>query len=153
MRLPAEPALASSAEELAALHGRCFATGWSAREFGALLNLPGCIGLACREDGRYVALALFRQALDEAELLTLGTDPAYRRSGLADTLLTSGECRLFNQGVARVFLEVSDQNPAAAALYERAGYGEVARRKAYYRDGNDARVLEKWLRKDGQTGP
>ncbi|WP_417486851.1 GNAT family N-acetyltransferase [Maricaulis sp.] len=153
MMLAAEPVWASSAEPLAALHARCFDAGWSAREIGSLLNLPGCIGLACRVDGKYAALALFRQALDEAELLTLATDPAYRRRGLADILLTAGETRLFDQGVARIFLEVSQNNPGAAALYQRAGYAEVARRKGYYRDGSDARVLEKWLRKDGQTGP
>ncbi|MAC88002.1 MAG: ribosomal-protein-alanine N-acetyltransferase [Maricaulis maris] len=143
----------TSAEALAALHARCFPHGWTAREIGSLLNLPGCIGLACRVDGQFVALALFRQALDEAELLTLATEPDFRRRGLADIILTSGETRLCDQGVARIFLEVSEKNPAAAALYKRAGYGEIARRKAYYRDGSDARVLEKWLRKDGQTGP
>ena len=153
MMLVAEPVWASSAEALAALHGRCFEVSWSAREFGSLLNLRGCTGLACRVDGQYAALALFRQALDEAELLTLATDPGHRRRGLADILLTTGETRLIDQGVARVFLEVSQNNPGAATLYRRAGYTEIARRRAYYRDGSDALVLEKWLHKDGQTGP
>lgn len=55
-------------------------------------------------------------------------------------------------GAARIFLEVSVENAAARRLYARAGYTQIGRRKAYYADGTDALVLEKWLREDGQ-GP
>lgn len=144
---------ASSAADLAALHALCFAKPWSEKEFASLLNLPGCAAWVCREGGRFVALALFRQALDEAELLTLATHPDYRRHGYADALLANGEKALLDQGVGRVFLEVSTANPGALALYARTGYGELARRPGYYRDGSDALVLEKSLRKDGQTAP
>ncbi|WP_297735865.1 GNAT family N-acetyltransferase [uncultured Maricaulis sp.] len=153
MKIAPEAVWASSAAKLAGLHRQCFAQAWSEAEFASLLNLPGCTGWVCRDAGRFVALALFRQALDEAELLTLATHPDYRRSGHADVLLTCGEKALFDQGVERVFLEVSTANPGALALYARTGYGEIARRPAYYRDGSDALVLEKWLRKDGQTAP
>ncbi len=153
MRAGPEAVWASSAADLAALHGQCFAQAWSEAEFASLLNLPGCTAWVCRDAGRFVALALFRQALDEAELLTLATHPDYRRAGHADALLTSGEKALLSQGVERVFLEVSTANPGALALYTRSGYRELARRRAYYRDGSDALVLEKWLRKDGQTDP
>lgn len=144
---------ASSARELAGLHGQCFPHAWSEAEFASLLNLPGCTAWVCRDDGRFVALALFRQAADEAELLTLATHPDFRRQGRADMILTSADKALVDQGVDRVFLEVSTANPGAIALYSRSGYRELARRPAYYRDGSDALVLEKWLRKDGQTAP
>ena len=50
-----------------------------------------------------------------------------------------------NAGAARLFLEVSEVNAPALALYEAAGYAEIGRRKAYYRDGSDARVLGRTL--------
>ncbi|WP_291843833.1 GNAT family N-acetyltransferase [Maricaulis sp.] len=148
-----EAVSASCAGYLADLHARCFATPWSAADIASLLNLPGCLALACREGRDYQAMAMFRSAADEAELLTLATDPACRRQGLAEKVLAFGEARLLNQGVVRVFLEVSEHNPGARVLYQRAGYDEIARRRAYYRDGADALVLEKWLQKDGQTAP
>ncbi|MFY0639077.1 GNAT family N-acetyltransferase [Maricaulis maris] len=151
MKVVPEAVWASSAAELADLHVQCFPQAWSEAEFASLLTLPGSSAWVCREAGRFVALALFRQAVDEAELLTLATHPDYRRSGHAATILTEGEKALLSQGVGRVFLEVSTANPGALSLYSRAGYGELARRRAYYRDGSDALVLEKWLRKDGQT--
>lgn len=153
MKVVPEAVWASSAAELADLHAHCFPQPWSEAEFASLLNLPGCSAWVCREAGRFVALALFRQAVDEAEVLTLATHPDCRRSGHADNILTTGEKALLDQGVGRVFLEVSTANPGALSLYSRAGYDELARRPAYYRDGSDALVLEKWLRKDGQTAP
>ena len=36
-------------------------------------------------------------------------------------------------GVRRIFLEVSEQNPAAIALYEAAGFERIGRRENYYR--------------------
>jgi len=144
---------ASSAPELADLHARCFEVGWSAQDISSLLVLPGCTALACRRDDAFVAMAMFRRAVDEAELLTLATDPEHRRQGLAERVLAQGEASLEKQGVVRVFLEVSERNSGAHALYERCGYREIACRRAYYRDGSDARVLEKWLRNDGQTAP
>ena len=148
-----EAVSASCAAYLADLHARCFATPWSGADIASLLNLPGCLALACREGRDYQAMAMFRSAADEAELLTLATDPALRRQGLADRLLAAGEARLAERGIARVFLEVSEHNSGAHLLYRRAGYQEIGRRRGYYRDGTDAHVLEKWLQKDGQTAP
>ncbi|WP_075190245.1 GNAT family N-acetyltransferase [Maricaulis sp. W15] len=148
-----ETVQASSAARLADLHARCFAAGWSAAEIASLLNLPGCMALASSKGTGFIAMALFRSAADEAELLTLATDPDHRRRGLAERVLAAGEDRLSDTGITRIFLEVSTGNPGAQALYLAVGYTEIARRPAYYRDGSDALVLEKWLRKDGQTAP
>ncbi|BDX01202.1 GNAT family N-acetyltransferase [Maricaulis maris] len=143
----------TGAGDLAQLHARCFEAAWSSGEIASLLNLPGCSGWACRSGTEIIAMALFRSAADEAELLTLATSPDHRRLGLADKVLTTAEKALSSQGVARIFLEVSARNSGAQALYLRAGYGEIGRRRAYYRDGSDALVLEKWLHKDGQMTP
>jgi ribosomal-protein-alanine N-acetyltransferase len=37
-----------------------------------------------------------------------------------------------NLAIPRILLEVRPSNHAAIALYEKAGYEELARRKAYY---------------------
>ncbi|MEQ8292411.1 MAG: GNAT family N-acetyltransferase [Roseovarius sp.] len=133
-------------EEMAACHARAFAghgRAWSAREFADLLDSPHVFAVG---DGR--AFAIGRAVADEAELLTIATDPARRRQGLGRETLTAFEIGAAERGASRIFLEVSAGNAAAIALYRFAGYDETGRRKGYYQgpDGReDAVLLEKQL--------
>lgn len=116
-------------EALAHLHAAAFDQDrpWTAREFGSLLALPGTLLLG---DARAVLLG--RVTLDEAEVLTLATDPAHRRQGLASALLARFEAEARARGADRAVLEVAEDNVPARALYEGHGYREVGRRPAYY---------------------
>ncbi|WP_300552749.1 ribosomal protein S18-alanine N-acetyltransferase [Maricaulis sp.] len=142
---------AASARRLAAVHGRCFDHSWSEAEFASLLHLSSSIALGKGDAGILHGFVLARVAADEAEILTIGVDPDQRRGGCGQALLKSLHEYVRKQGVVRVFLEVSDVNTAARALYERNGYTETGRRARYYRDGSDALVLEKTLSGRGQT--
>ena len=133
-------------EALAALHARAFERlrPWSAQEFAALLSGPHvflCPAPHAFAPGRAVA--------DEAELLTLATDPAHRRHGHARTCLAAFEAQARARGGARAFLEVDRENHAAIALYRAGGFDTVATRPAYYglRDGRrtDALIMAKPL--------
>jgi ribosomal-protein-alanine N-acetyltransferase len=86
---------------------------------------------------------------DEAEILTLATDPSNRRQGVGRQLLEQVEQGATTANATTIFLEVSDRNIAAKALYKKAGYEETARRNDYYQepDGGraDALILRKTL--------
>jgi ribosomal-protein-alanine N-acetyltransferase len=133
-------------EALARLHAAAFAgeRPWSAAEFALLLSLPGALLL-----GEDRAMLLARLAADEAEVLTLATDPAHRRQGLAATLLGRFHAEAALRGAARAFLEVASDNLPARALYAAAGYREDGRRPRYYRRANgraaDALLLSRPL--------
>ncbi|SLN22308.1 ribosomal-protein-alanine N-acetyltransferase [Roseovarius litorisediminis] len=125
-------------EQMAHLHARAFASlgrAWSASEFADLLESPLCFGVG---DAR--AFALGRVIGDDAELLTLATDPDHRRLGLARARLTAYETTAAERGATRTFLEVAQNNAAALALYLAAGYTETARRKNYYQTPDNSRV-------------
>lgn len=128
---------------MAAMHCLCFdpAECWSAEAFTTQLELAGVFGLIWEEAG----LILARTAADEAEILTLGVVPRARRMGVGRQLLHGAEILAHEAGAITMFLEVSYQNPGAAALYQRAGYSLAGRRKRYYADGSDALVLRKIL--------
>jgi ribosomal protein S18 acetylase RimI-like enzyme len=51
--------------------------------------------------------------------------------------------------VPRVRLLVRRSNQAARALYAQAGYRQIERRGSYYRDGEDAVVMERQVIKGG----
>ncbi|MHA7850628.1 GNAT family N-acetyltransferase [Roseovarius sp.] len=135
------------AHALARLHDRAFAgqsRAWQASEFAALLDSEHVFAM-----GEPRAFALGRVIADEAELLTLATDPASRRQGLGRACLAAFEDEARRRGAVQAFLEVAETNGAAVALYLAAGYQQSARREGYYRldDGRraDALILTKKL--------
>ncbi len=129
---------------LAALHDAAFgvprAHGWGAKEFAAAFDDP--TSLLITADGGY---ALARRLGPDAELLLIATDPAQRQRGMAAALLAALEAELAQTGSDVLFLEVAEGNTAARALYDRAGFAEIGRRRAYYPDGGDALTLSKPL--------
>jgi ribosomal-protein-alanine N-acetyltransferase len=134
-------------EALARLHAAAFAEErpWTAAAIASLLSLPGELLLG---DGRAALLA--RLAADEAEVLTLATDPAHRRQGLAAALLLGFHAEAAARGATRAFLEVASDNAPARSLYAMAGYREDGRRARYYRRASgppaDALLLSRALR-------
>ncbi|HVY17058.1 MAG TPA: GNAT family N-acetyltransferase [Rhodopila sp.] len=139
----ADPAIQATtpafAEAMAAIHAAAFppAEAWDARAFREQLSLPGVLGLAHAAGG----LILLRVAADEAEILTLAVAPESRRRGVGHGLLQAAIGLLAEHGIRLLFLEVGVMNTAALALYASAGFEEVGRRRGYYADGSDARIL------------
>ena len=135
------------AAALASLERACFAQPWSEAQLAAELRAPGALALlgdtasatAPGSDAAAAAgYALFRQVAGEAELLRLAVLPAERRRGLAARLLAAGLADLRSTGCSAAFLEVSERNLAAMALYEREGWQRDGRRPGYYPDGSAA---------------
>jgi ribosomal-protein-alanine N-acetyltransferase len=126
---------------MAAVHGAAFAEEpWGAENFAVLLGQPGVFGFVDERGG----ICLLRVVADEAEILTIGV--AVPRQGIGRALMAAALAQARARQVARVFLEVAAGNAAARGLYERLGFAQVGRRKAYYADGQDALVLAVELR-------
>ena len=119
--------------EAAAVHAGSFEDPWTERAIGELLAMPGSFGtLACLGD-RSIGIALALVAGPDAEILTLGVLPDFRRHGIARRLLVSVSERVGAAGCDRLLLEVAEDNEAANTLYRRLGFVEIARRAGYYR--------------------
>lgn len=131
-------------DALATLHALCFETPrpWAADEFASLLNSKGVFVHSTE-----VGFALGREIIGEVELLTLAVDPARQRQGHGRSLLLGFESEAFKRGTKEVFLEVSQVNAAARALYRSAGYAESGRRPAYYTPPTGAKIAAIVMRK------
>ena len=82
----------------------------------------------------------------EAEIHTIGVDPAHQRLGVGRALLR-GVLAVADAAAATVFLEVRTDNDAARALYEAEGFAVVGLRKRYYRpSGADAHTMRREAR-------
>lgn len=80
------------------------------------------------EDDEIVAFCLGERYGDNGWIQYLGVLPEQRGRGLGRVLLMQGLAGFHAEGVRRVELTVSSENvPAARALYESAGLGEILR--------------------------
>ncbi len=111
---------------------------WSVDDY---INVGGPPGAAILTDDAIAeGLLVLMFAADEGEILNLGVVPAARRKGLGRELLTSGIALATGLGIARLFLEVAVDNPAARGLYASAGFEDQGRRKDYYLRPDGSRV-------------
>ena len=120
---------------LAILQQRCFEERWSAEAMTVLLSQPGVVGILLVAQGAEnpMGYGLMRVVAGEAEILTFGVDPRYRRAGHGGRILAEILARARTLGVSALFLEVAEKNGAARALYESRGFRLAGRRIGYYR--------------------
>jgi ribosomal-protein-alanine N-acetyltransferase len=146
-----EPAGVAHAAAMAALHRLAFPPNeaWGTDAIALQLALPGVFGWLDKRGGMILA----RVAADEVEVLTLAVAPEARRQGVGTRLLDAAMTLAGSRGARTAFLEVSDGNTAARALYARAGFTSAGRRPRYYADGTDALLLRRTLMPASQSSP
>ena len=76
----------------------------------------------------------------ESEILTVAVDPGARRRGVGRALLAAALDAAVARGVESGFLEVAEDNTAAAALYAGAGFRPIGRRRGYYPRGSGTSI-------------
>ncbi len=137
--------LNAPSQQLAEIHTRCFDYGWSEGVFADLLIKPHHRTYVFESEGDVVSFVVMTVVAGEGEILTIATDPAYQKKGLARALLEQVISYLRGEGAESLFLEVATDNVAAIRLYEACGFVKAGRRKAYYsRKGKppaDAHIL------------
>ncbi len=131
---------AEGAALYAALHADCFEEPWTEPAFRDLLVSPSVTGwVIAKDEGEPCGLLLVQRAAQQAEILTIGIQPASRGQGLAGQLLRQALESLSQDAVTELFLDVAEDNIAARALYRAAGFEEFGRRPRYYKRG-DTRI-------------
>lgn len=100
---------------------------------GTLLNSQGdkYLNLKLTENGHIIGFAISQFILDEATLFNLAIDPDYQGKGHGKRLLSALILQLKANGIATLWLEVRESNPARK-LYDKLGFNEVDIRKNYY---------------------
>lgn len=130
--------------QVAELEKMCFSTPWSENAIRGELTNPLSLWLVAM-DGDNVAGYIGSQAvMDEADVMNIAIDPAYRRQGIAERLVSLLVEKLARNGVTSLTLEVRASNTPAIALYEKNGFSQVGCRPNYYtKPKEDALILRK----------
>ena len=138
-----QPATWRDLRPIVALEKVCFGRdSWPWPELLAALTFPGTIRLKAELEGQMVGFAIGdrRGRRDLGWVASVGVHPDYRRRGLGRQLLAACEQGLQTH---RVRLSLRKSNEAALELYLQAGYSRVDLWPKYYRDGEDALVMER----------
>ncbi|MEJ2865939.1 ribosomal protein S18-alanine N-acetyltransferase [Actinomycetospora flava] len=120
---------------------------WSARAFRDELR-AGHRYLAARDEGLligYGGVALLPGRLGqqaEAEIHTIGVDPAHQGRGIGRALLDGLLAAADGIG-ATTYLEVRVDNEAALGLYRGVGFTVLGTRRRYYTSGADAYTMRR----------
>ena len=99
---------------------------WPLGDYSGFPVLVALIGSA------HAGFCSWRQsAPDEAEILNLAVDPAWRRRGVGSALLSA----VLEGAGGTIFLEVAESNSPAIALYRKQGWVDAGLRSGYYNHG------------------
>jgi [ribosomal protein S18]-alanine N-acetyltransferase len=115
---------------------------WPFFDLVGVLTLPHLVRLKALAAGEMVGFIAgeFKPGEPAAWIATVGVLPEYRRQGIGRALLARCEAEL-PAGYIRLCVRFS--NEAARLMYEREGYVAYNTWRRYYRDGEDALVMQK----------
>lgn len=133
--------------QIAEIEKQCFDTPWSEDSIRASYNNKANRFYVAETDKKpagYIGLSI---SVDEGYILNVAVMPAYRRKGVAKTLIN--EVIRDNKQLSFLTLEVRPSNTAALGLYKSLGFERVGVRKNYYRNPTeDALLLTLFMNKE-----
>lgn len=130
-------------EQILRIEEASFPSPWLHQHFLDELASPHAFPLSAFDaDGRLVGFICPMLLLDEGHIMDVAVDPEFRGRGVGRLLVQRvlDDCR--DGGASFVSLEVRVSNRAAISLYRTMGFVETGRRKRYYKDGEDALMME-----------
>ena len=132
------PMVAADLGEVLALEQSVYPHPWSRGNFADSLA-AGYHAWVLRERGELAGYFLLMAAVDEAHLLNVAVAESRQRQGLGRYLLAKVAACARGLGAESILLEVRPSNLRALQVYQRYGFAEIGRRKAYYPAHNGQR--------------
>ena len=126
--------------QILAIEEKSFASPWSREAMEEEIKNPlGCY-LVLEEQDEVYAYGGMWMILDEAHITNIAVRPQNRGEGWGNFLLYAMLEQAKKSKMNAVTLEVRESNDIARRLYEKYGFKECGRRKAYYENREDALI-------------
>jgi len=123
------------------IENESFRDPWSRRAFLSEVNSETALPIVAIAENQVVGYLMIWLAYDEMHLGNIAVAKRWRRKGIGDRLMKWLVEEAKRREVARITLEVRTSNYLAMSLYRKFGFKEVALRKRYYPDREDACVM------------
>ena len=138
------PMTTDHVSSVAGLEKLCFADPWSENSVASELNNPLSLWLVALDGENVVGYIGSQTVMGETDMMNVAVHPEHRRRGIARALIEALVVALRERESSCLTLEVRASNEPAIALYSDLGFGEVGRRRNYYRNPKeDALILRK----------
>jgi ribosomal-protein-alanine acetyltransferase len=115
------------------------AAHWTPEQYNQLVDSG--IVLVAEEAGKLAGFVCAKAVGGEWEIENVVAAVELLRRGIANELLRKLIERAQNEAASAILLEVRESNGPARRLYEKCGFCEVGRRRAYYRDPVEDAIL------------
>ena len=132
-------------EQIAQIERDSFADAWPKELLADVLRYSFLYGFLIEDDGKVLGYGCLRVLFETADVDNIAVEKSHRGKGYGDILLTLMETRAAALGATECLLEVRVSNAPAIALYQKHGFEQIAVRKKYYENGEDALVMRKEL--------
>ena len=131
--------------DVAQLEGECFGQcAWSENSLKESLQTDGACFFVALCNGEISGYVGMNTVLDEGYITNVAVSGKFRRKGVADRLISRLDECMAQKNLSFISLEVRVSNAPAISLYEKNGYKNVGRRKAFYRlPTEDAYIMTK----------
>lgn len=129
--------------EIERIEGESYPTPWSRSMFAGELAKPSSLSLGAfdPDTGALLGYLVISRYVDAWHVMNVAVAPAYRRRGIARTLLD----RLFDETSSDerrgYTLEVRVSNEGAIRLYEQLGFVSRGVRRGYYTDNREDALI------------
>lgn len=137
-------------KQVKAIEDECFVSSWKESDLLYELNENPISQLfVATSDDKIVGFIDFMITFNSATISQVAVTSAFRHQGIAGKLLNKMYECLPSEGddvVEFITLEVRVSNKPARELYKKHGFEEVATKRAYYQDGEDAIYMVKRMK-------
>lgn len=116
---------------------------WSEDSYRRECTNPVGVYYVLETDNQMVGYAGMWCVAGEAELMNIGVLPDLQGKGYGQILLKALIHHSIASGCVLMSLEVKEHNTTAIAFYKKLGFEKVGYRKAYYKDGSNALLMQK----------
>lgn len=130
--------------QIAELEKCCFNDPWSESSIASELNNRLSCWLVALDGNVVIGYVGSQTVLGETDMMNIAVHPAYRKQGVAKSLIQNLIDTISQQGSHSLMLEVRQSNEPAKNLYLSLGFENVGIRKNYYRNPREnALILRK----------
>jgi ribosomal-protein-alanine N-acetyltransferase len=124
-----------------AIEETSFLSPWTRASFLHELHSPHSQLTVAERHGEVIGYLCCWYVADEVHILDIAVHPHSRRQGVGECLLRRALVIGQQKGAQSATLEVRRSNLPAIALYEKFGFRQVAVRRGYYTNGEDALLM------------
>jgi ribosomal-protein-alanine N-acetyltransferase len=115
------------------------AAHWTVEQYKTVLN--SSVILVAEQDGKLCGFLCATAIADDCEIENIAVASDFQGRGIADELVRSLVQRVESTSASAILLEVRESNQPARRLYEKHGFREEGRRRAYYNHPLDDAIL------------